>query len=507
MWVLPLLVTIVATAEVKGVAEPCGCSSNPLGDVARVATLAKGGLWLDGGSLSYDHEAMAPARLPQADATAAELGRIYTQAGAEVGLGSDDLARGPGHVTPARQACNLRGLSTAAPRVRLVDGVRVGVFGVAQPARLRGVRASEPVAAARRAVATLRRQGAAVVVALCAMDRQETRALARAVPGIDFAVVGADVGDGMIEPESAGDGFIVAPADLARYAVKLTLAVRAPGKLQLYAGEAERKRQRDKADKRIATLKEQLGVWQKDPTAEASFVAARQEELTELERQRRELDHEAPPPPTGSWFSYELVPMSRKIPRDPKVADQLQQLARAIGRVNLQAAQGEAPPPAEPGAPSFVGTAACAKCHKSAVEFWKHTVHAQAWKTLVDVDKQYNYDCIGCHVTGWQRAGGINLVTVEKRGLVDVQCEVCHGPGSQHVADAGLEETRTLVRRPADRFCADNCHTHEHSDTFSLVPYLRDILGKGHGAEARARLGEGVTGHELRQQALQAAGR
>jgi hypothetical protein len=34
---------------------------------------------------------------------------------------------------------------------------------------------------------------------------------------------------------------------------------------------------------------------------------------------------------------------------------------------------------------------------------------------------------------------------------------------------------------------------------------LRDILGKGHGETARKQLGDGVTGHELRQKALEAA--
>jgi hypothetical protein len=209
----------------------------------------------------------------------------------------------------------------------------------------------------------------------------------------------------------------------------------------------------------------------------------------------------------GNWFNYELVPMRHVIARDPDVADELRALAKKIGAQNLQLAQNEPAPPPEKDRPSYVGTQACVKCHKPAVEFWKHTVHADAWKTLVEVDKQYHYDCIGCHVTGWEKPGGGNLGTVEKRGLADVQCEVCHGPASAHVEEAGLEDPKTLVRKPPDNFCADNCHTREHSDTFTLVPYLRDILGKGHGEKARAQLGAGPTGHEIRTKALEKAGR
>src|SRR4030081_2181442 len=107
MWVLPLMVTIVATAEVQGTPEPCGCNSDPLGDVARVATLAKGGVWLRAGAVSYN-----PAEQ------------------ASVGLGADDLLLGPKGVKGARQACNVRGMALQAPRVQTVNGVKVGVFGV-----------------------------------------------------------------------------------------------------------------------------------------------------------------------------------------------------------------------------------------------------------------------------------------------------------------------------------------------------------------------------------------
>ena len=425
-----------------------------------------------------------------------------------MGLGGADRAAGPRKVAPPRQACNARGMALEAPRVETIDGVKVGVFGVVTPALVKPLAAGEPVAAAKKAVAELRKKGAQFVVALCGMDRTETRALVKAVPGIAFAVVGADVGEGMAEPEPVGDAWLMAPADLARFAVKLTIERRGDGPFVLYAGEAARKRAGEKADKRIATLQAQLAEWKKDATADKAFVAARQKELDELIGERKVLQTRAEPPPaTGNWFSYELAPVRHVIARDPEIADELRKLAQTIGHINVEAARGQPAPPAEAGVPTYVGNAACEKCHKPAVELWKKTVHAQAWKTLVEVDKQYHYDCIGCHVTGWEKPGGANLGTVEKRGLIDVGCETCHGPGSKHVEEAGLEDPKTLVLRPAERFCADNCHTKEHSDTFVLVPYLRDILGKGHGEKARAALGSGPTGHELRQKALAAAGR
>ncbi|HEY7957890.1 MAG TPA: multiheme c-type cytochrome [Polyangia bacterium] len=504
------VVRIVATAEVKGTTEPCGCTSDPLGGVARVATLARGGLWVDAGGLLYDREGISAAMRPQADLKAERLARIYGEAGALVGLGPDDLARGPSHLSPPREAANVTGLpmATVAPVVRNVDGIKVGVFGVVSPERMKevGVQAQAAEPAARAAILALRKQGAQVIVALLGMNRGEARGLLRAVPGIGFGIVGAEVGEGMAEAEPVGGGFLVAPADLGRRVATIELHVR-NGKvaLTLFAGEAARRREIEEFGRRISTLTLQLASWRHDPTADQSFVTARAAELEQLTAKRTALKSAHPTPPRASYFTYALTPVDKSVAAAPKVVAELRALDRQIGQVNLASAKKLPPLSPEPGKASYVGMAACAKCHQKAVDFWQHTVHAQAWKTLVSVDKQYNYDCTGCHVTGWMKPGGANLATVEKRGLVNVQCEVCHGPGSIHVAEAGLEDPPSLTRRPADRFCADNCHTKEHSDTFQLVPYLRDILGKGHGEKLRASLGQGVTGHELRQKALQAA--
>lgn len=502
------VVTLLATAEVKGTVEPCGCSSDPLGGVAKIVTLARGGLLVDAGGLLYDREGLSPAMRPQADLKAALLADVYR--GAPVGLGPDDLARGPDRLEPARQAANARGLRLARPTVRVVNGVRVGIFGVVSPERLAelGVKADPPEAAARAAVNKLRAEGAQVIVALCGMSRVEARGLLHAVDGIGFGIVGAEVGEGMPEAEPVGHGFLVAPADQGRKVARLELHV-IDGKVALapFAGESARRLELERVKRKIATLSLELAGWLRDPHADHAFVKARKDELAGLEARSETLAHGHPTPPASSYFTYSLDPVRVATPDDPKVAAALGRMYRRIGEVNLAEAKKTPPPAAEPGKPTYVGMAACEKCHASAVAFWKKTVHAQAWKTLVDVGKQYDYDCTGCHVTGWMKPGGVNLATVEKRGLVNIQCEVCHGPGSKHVAEAGLDDPPTLIKRPPDSYCADNCHTREHSDTFQLVPYLRDVLGPGHGAKLRASLGEGVTGHELRQKAVATAGR
>jgi len=326
------------------------------------------------------------------------------------------------------------------------------------------------------------------------------------VEGIGFGVVGAEVGEGMPEAEPVHGGFLIAPADQGRRVARVEVHVQG-GKVALtpFGGEAARRLGLERIRRKIAALTVELAGWKRDAEADPAFVKGRAEELIRLTAERDRLARERPTPPAASYFTYGLEPVTRSVPRDREVAAALGRLDRAIGAANLKAARAEPTPAAEPGQASYVGRARCEKCHKPAVEFWRHTVHAGAWKTLVDVDKQYNYDCTGCHVTGFGKPGGAHLGSIEKRGLTDVQCEVCHGPGSVHVAEDGLEEPKTLTLRPADRFCAEACHTKEHSDTFQLVPYLRDVLGKGHGEQRRKQLGDGVTGHELRSKALEAA--
>ena len=120
------------------------------------------------------------------------------------------------------------------------------------------------------------------------------------------------------------------------------------------------------------------------------------------------------------------------------------------------------------------------------------------------VNKQFDLSCVGCHVTGFRQPGGSEVVEVA--GLEDVQCEVCHGPGSIHAESPEKAGKAFGIRREAAVDVCLGCHTAEHSDTFNYEAYLRDVLGAGHGEGRRSLLGDGPTGRELRAEGLEKAG-
>jgi hypothetical protein len=81
----------------------------------------------------------------------------------------------------------------------------------------------------------------------------------------------------------------------------------------------------------------------------------------------------------------------------------------------------------------FLGAELCARCHQDEFEQWKTTSHSLAWQTLVDAKKDATPDCVPCHVVGFKQPGGFhNQGATPDR--VNVQCENCHGMGTEHHA-------------------------------------------------------------------------
>ncbi|MDJ0973629.1 MAG: cytochrome c family protein [Planctomycetota bacterium] len=96
---------------------------------------------------------------------------------------------------------------------------------------------------------------------------------------------------------------------------------------------------------------------------------------------------------------------------------------------------------------TYVGKFRCIACHQAIYDDYEKTSHAHALGTLEKINYARDPECIRCHVVGWQRlpsAGSVDAWFREPSGFVNpdktrhlggVGCEVCHGPGSLHVAN------------------------------------------------------------------------
>jgi len=150
-------------------------------------------------------------------------------------------------------------------------------------------------------------------------------------------------------------------------------------------------------------------------------------------------------------------------------------LILGVGLALLAASVAAAPP-------SYVGAKKCRACHIKQFQSWEKTKMAHAFELLrpgaaaaakkkanLEPQKDYTHDqkCVGCHTTGFGQPGG--FVSLEQTpGLVGVQCESCHGPGSEYLKEgamtlknkeykrAGLVKVG-LVIISADT-CTSSCH-------------------------------------------------
>jgi hypothetical protein len=161
-------------------------------------------------------------------------------------------------------------------------------------------------------------------------------------------------------------------------------------------------------------------------------------------------------------FKYELVELGEDLKTPPShvkghpIIDLLEDYTAKLKKENVleEYSKAQTPHPLQvmpevkglkkPGEVTYVGSAACERCHATAYAKWKDTPHSHAYKTLVEVAKapsnrQFDGECIVCHTVGFGYRGGYRS-TIATPKLKDVGCESCHGPGSLHVANKDDKE-------------------------------------------------------------------
>ncbi len=142
----------------------------------------------------------------------------------------------------------------------------------------------------------------------------------------------------------------------------------------------------------------------------------------------------------------------------------------------------------------YQGSNKCKMCHKKEHTSWMDTKHAHAFESLVSGDpaKQkamaealgvtlsgpasQNAACIGCHVTGFQLAGGYPPADTSKTAsYAAVGCEMCHGPSSKHTAAEKGQKHNFINIPKTDAMCKD-CHTAKTSPNFAYDEYKKKAM-------------------------------
>lgn len=96
----------------------------------------------------------------------------------------------------------------------------------------------------------------------------------------------------------------------------------------------------------------------------------------------------------------------------------------------------------------YAGSIYCQECHGQIYAGWLRTRHAQAYQTLAQKGEQGNPGCLECHTVGYADPGGY-AAKGNSYLLANVQCENCHGPGSDHMVVAAQYQEGKVVK-PVD---------------------------------------------------------
>ncbi|HYO24790.1 MAG TPA: multiheme c-type cytochrome [Lacipirellulaceae bacterium] len=205
---------------------------------------------------------------------------------------------------------------------------------------------------------------------------------------------------------------------------------------------------------------------------------------------------------------YQRVPLDTRFPESPAmqarlVAYQKELETMTLGGLGLT---GVAHPDGE-----FAGSDACADCHSAAWAVFEKSPHYHATETLEQLDppRQFDPECLSCHVTGWNPQEYFPYLTgylshevtplMERNG-----CENCHGPGAEHVkaengetdvTDAQKESLRAALRmkivanegnKEGQEFASGTvvkncmlCHDLDNSPDFDFQKYWPEVEHHG----------------------------
>ncbi len=280
--------------------------------------------------------------------------------------------------------------------------VRVAFIGLSEmsPTTVAGIKIADPIESAKRFVPEAKRN-AEIVIVLARLRTDIAVRLAREVPGIDVLIVGT--------------GEIFTPSfKLGETLLTFTpFESRMVGELRFYKNAQGKFTSRD----RFITLDEVIP----DHAEALQLVFGAKDAKNNAYKESQAL--------LAEFFSaVKMRPIWT--------------------RVTAKAQQGSAA--------EYISARACAECHTDQYVKWSNSKHARATDALMPNKEDFDAGCLECHSTG-KSAKALPKFTA-------VQCEQCHGPGSNHALNPGKGYGKVTDLKIG---CL-SCHTQQTSPNFDL---------------------------------------
>lgn len=471
---------LAVVTDLEGYLEPCGCTSNPLGGIDRMAAevqaLRRDGvplLFLVAGDTFFDAAEIESVRVDQAQRNAKTLVEILNLLDVDAVLpGERDRAQPNATLDELRAQSKFPWLAMKGDaQVLPIEeaGLRIGVVGVRPHAERDVVMAAVGTASGR----------SDLLVAVIDGSRRDANQIGR-IPGVDFVIQGGLDEDEPLPPRRASDAWVL---HASRHGQGLTVVdVFDAKKDGSFADRSEwsRREQTARLDRQIEELSGKVDAWEASGEFEPAELEPQRRRLANL-RKKREVLQTPAVKTDGNAFAARFIELPKSAPRDPRVRKHMRQHDKAVNEANRTAFADLKPPPLGPDDVAYVGSAACSGCHQEAYSWWRNHAHGVAYLTLEQRHKEYNLDCVGCHVTGYGEPGGSTVTHNLDGALENVGCESCHGPGAAHASDPEV----SMVRITPETTCVA-CHNEEHSDLFDYRAYVNALVVPGHGLPAKS---------------------
>ena len=121
---------------------------------------------------------------------------------------------------------------------------------------------------------------------------------------------------------------------------------------------------------------------------------------------------------------------------------------------------------------SYVGSKACSDCHPDEYEnfntYAKKATSSKSIKIMSDkLIEEEREECYGCHTTGYKKPGGFESFDKTPE-MENAGCEVCHGPGSEHIETGDPDQIKGSLTLDD----CTGCHNTERVNSFGFKPLI-----------------------------------